>query len=136
MRRREFIAGLGSAAVLPVVARAQQPPMPTSAGCITSCSTRRETLCPRFHEGLARTGYVEGRNVTIEYRWGGGKQHRLPTLAADLVRRRVAAIVAPANSAAALAVNAATQTIPVLFMVGSDPVERGLVTSFSHPGGM
>jgi putative tryptophan/tyrosine transport system substrate-binding protein len=136
MRRREFIAGLGSAAVLPVVARAQQQPMPTHRlAALRADSTRRETLCPRFTKVWRQTGYIEGRNVTIEYRWAEGNNDRLPVLAADLFRRSAAVIVAPANSAAALAAKAATQTIPVLFMVGSDPVERGLVTSFSHPGG-
>jgi putative tryptophan/tyrosine transport system substrate-binding protein len=134
MRRRDFIAGLGGAVAWPVVARAQQQPVPTIGWLHYELLDAARDFMPAFHEGLAQTGYVEGRNVTIEYRWAEGNNDRLPTLAADLVRRRVAMIVAPANSAAALAAKAATQTIPVLFMVGSDPVERGLATSFSRPG--
>jgi putative tryptophan/tyrosine transport system substrate-binding protein len=134
MNRREFIAGVGSGAAWPVLARAQQQPVPTIGWLHYELLDAARDFMPAFHEGLAQTGYVEGRNVTIEYRWAEGNNDRLPTLAADLVRRRVAVIVAAANSAAALAAKAATQTIPVLFMVGSDPVERGLVTSFSRPG--
>jgi putative tryptophan/tyrosine transport system substrate-binding protein len=135
MRRREFIAGLGAAVVWRGVAAAQHQPIPTIGWLHYELLDAARDFMPAFHEGLAQTGYVEGRNVTIEYRWAEGNNDRLPMLAADLVRRRVAVIVAPANSAAALAAKAATQTIPVLFMVGSDPVERGLLTSFSRPGG-
>jgi putative tryptophan/tyrosine transport system substrate-binding protein len=133
--RRQFIAALGSAVAWPLTARAKQQLMPTIGWLHYELLDAVQDFLPAFHEGLARTGYFEGRNVTIEYRWAEGHNDRLPTLAADLVRRSVAVIVAPANSAAALAAKAATQTIPVLFMVASDPVERGLVTSFSRPGG-
>jgi putative tryptophan/tyrosine transport system substrate-binding protein len=119
--RRQFIAGLGSAVAWPLTARAKQRPMPTIGWLHYELLDAVQDFLPAFHEGLAQTGYVEGRNVTIEYRWAEGHNDRV--------------IVAPANSAAALAAKAATQTIPVLFMVGSDPVERGLVTSFSRPGG-
>jgi putative ABC transport system substrate-binding protein len=134
MRRREFIAGLGGAVAWPVVVRAQQPAM-LVVGWLESRSaeTEREGL-PAFQQGLAETGYVEGRNVVVEYRWAENHNDRLPALAADLVRRRVAVIVALGISSA-LAAKAATQTIPIVFRVGVDPVEIGLVASFNRPAG-
>ena len=119
MRRREFIAGLGSAAAWPVVVQAQQPAVPV-IGWLTRVPRTMELFLPSFSRGLAETGYVVDRNVTIESRDGDN----LPALAADLVRRHVTVIVAMgANSA--LAAKAATQTIPIVFFMGNDPVELG-----------
>src|SRR4029077_17051545 len=120
MRRRAFIAGLGSAAAWPLAARAQQPTVPV-IGLLDSRSleTEREGL-PAFQQGLAETGYVEGRNVVVEYRWAENHDDRLSALAADLVRSRVAVIVA-LGATAALAAKTATQSIPIVFRVGVDP---------------
>ena len=133
MRRREFIAGLGSAATLPVAARAQVQ-MPV-IGYLGPTSPEGNVTLPAFLQGLKETGFVEGQNVRIEYRWAQGRNDRLPALAADLVNRRVAVICAIGGSFPALAVKAATATIPIVFAVSGDPVQQGLVVSLSRPGG-
>ena len=120
MRRREFIAGLGSAAGWPLVARAQQAAVPV-IGFLSPLGDPRGATNIAFLESLKETGYVEGQNVSVEYRYADNQYDRLPALAADLVRRRVAAIVAT-SAPAALAAKAATTTIPIVFSAGGDPV--------------
>ena len=135
MRRREFVTLLSGAAAWPIVAHSQQSAMPV-IGYLGSSSLERSarTSLPNFKRGLAETGYVEDRSVTIEYRWADDEYDRLPALAVELVQRGVAVLVA-AGSPAALPAKAATTVIPIVFMIGSDPVELGLVAGLNRPGG-
>ena len=132
MERRKFLGVLGAAVGWPIAARAQQQPAKPVIGFLgPELAALFADRLPAFHQALNEAGYVEGRSVSIEYRWAEGQNSRLSPLAADLVRRQVAVIVAPGSTPAVFAAKAETTAIPIVFFVGSDPVQLGLVASLN-----
>jgi putative tryptophan/tyrosine transport system substrate-binding protein len=135
MKRREFIAGLGGVMAWSLTARAQQPVLPLIGYLGPESPRPFASRLAAFRDGLAEIGYVEGRNVAIEFRWAEGQYERLPALAAELVKREVAVIVAPGGAPVALAAKSATATIPIVFEMGGDPIALGVVGSLNRPEG-
>jgi putative ABC transport system substrate-binding protein len=135
LRRREFVTLLGGAAAWPIAARAQHAATPVGGVLLGGAAATRTHLLAAFREGLEKTGYVENRNVAIEYRWADDHNDRLPALAVELVRRQVTVIATVGGEPSTFAAKAATSSIPIVFLAGDDPVKAGLVTSLSRPGG-